>query len=136
MTDDAILTGGCFCGALRYEIHAPLVMAQACHCSRCRKVFSGTGSAFGFLAEGSFRWSGEPTALSRFATEDGWSIGFCGTCGTTLCGIHGDVVRGVTLGPIDGDPGIQLARHIYVDSRAPWDHIGGDVPQFPEAPPD
>ena len=128
------LTGGCFCSALRYEIRAPLSGAQSCHCSRCRKVFSGAGSAFGFLQEGSFHWLGEASALSRFASGDGWEIGFCGTCGSTLCGIKAGLVRGVTLGSIDGDPGIQLDQHIYVASRAPWDHIGGGAPQFAEAP--
>lgn len=128
------LTGSCFCSALKYEILAPLQGAQSCHCSRCRKVFSGAGSAFGFLADDSFRWLGEPNALSRFATENGWEIGFCGTCGSTLCGIHLGQVRGVTLGSIDGDPGIQIQRHIYVGSRAPWDHIGGTAPQFEEGP--
>ncbi len=130
------LTGGCFCSALEYEIRAPLVRAQSCHCSRCRKVFSGAGSAFGFLAEDSFRWVGETSALSRYASGNGWEIGFCGRCGSTLCGIHEGTVRGVTLGTIDGDPDVQLSRHIYVGSRAPWDHIGGDAPQFDEGPGD
>ena len=129
-----MLTGSCFCGALSYEIHGALQGAQSCHCSRCRKVFSGAGSAFGFLADDTFRWIGEPEALSRYATQDGWEIGFCGRCGSTLCGIHRDVVRGVTLGPIDGDPGIQIERHIHVASRAPWDHIGGSAPWFAEGP--
>ncbi len=130
------LTGGCFCGALQYTIAAPLREAQSCHCSKCRKVFSGAGSAFGFLAEDSFEWTAELGALCRYASGNGWEIGFCGVCGSTLCGVHDDVVRGVTLGTIDGDPGLQLARHIYVGSRAPWDHIGGDVPQFEEGPPE
>jgi hypothetical protein len=44
-------------------------------------------------------------------------------------------VRGVTLGSIDGDPGVQIEMHIFVGSKAPWDHIGGDAPQYPEFPP-
>jgi len=44
-------------------------------------------------------------------------------------------VHGVTLGSVDGDPGVQIEMHIFVDSRAPWDHIGGNAPQFPEFPP-
>lgn len=128
------LTGGCFCQALTYEIRAPIQSAQCCHCSRCRKVFSGTGSAFGVLAEDSFGWLEPPAALSRYATADGWEIGFCGRCGSTLCGIHHGIVRGVTLGTVDGDPGISIQRHIFVGSKAPWDHIGGDAPQFEEGP--
>lgn len=129
-----MLTGSCFCEALTYEISAPLVFAQSCHCSRCRKVFSGSGSAFGFLEQDSFAWTKEPSALSRYASTGDWEIGFCGRCGSTLCGIHKGTVKGVTLGSIDGDPQVQLERHIFVGSKAPWDHIGGDVPQFEEGP--
>lgn len=129
-----MLTGGCFCGALTYSVDAPLVFAQSCHCSVCRKIFGGTGSAFAFLADESFAWTGGTETLSRYASMPEWEIGFCGRCGSTLCGIHKGTVKGITLGSVDGNPGTQLARHIYVGSKAPWDHIGGDVPQFEEGP--
>ncbi len=126
------LTGSCLCAALSYEIREPLIRAQSCHCSRCRKVFSGSGSAFGFLQPGSFHWCGDVSALSRYASGAGWEIGFCGKCGSTLCGVHDGTVLGVTLGSVDGDPGVQIERHIFVGSKAPWDHIGGTAPQFEE----
>ncbi len=133
-SDQPVLTGSCFCRALTYAIGAPLTEAQSCHCSRCRKVFSGAGSAFAFLAAGSFEWTSETGSLSRYATEGGWEIGFCARCGSTLCGIHEGTVKGITLGTVDGDPGIQLSRHIFVGSKASWDHIGGDAERFEEGP--
>ena len=39
---------------------------------------------------------------------------------------------GVTLGTVDGDPGVEIERHIFVGSKAPWDHIGGSARQFEE----
>jgi hypothetical protein len=42
----------------------------------------------------------------------------------------------VTLGSVDGDPGVRIEMHIFVGSKAAWDHIGGDAPQFPELPPE
>jgi len=36
---------------------------------------------------------------------------------------------------VDGDPGVQIEMHIFVDSKAPWDHIGGHAPQYAEFPP-
>jgi hypothetical protein len=60
---------------------------------------------------------------------------FCRTCGTTLCGEYNRDVRGVTLGSVDGDPGVTIEMHLFVDSKAPWDNIGGDAPQYPEFPP-
>jgi hypothetical protein len=39
---------------------------------------------------------------------------------------------GVTLGTVDGDPGVEIERHIFVGSKAHWDHIGGPAQQFEE----
>ena len=33
---------------------------------------------------------------------------------------------------IDGDPGVEIEMHIFVDSKAPWDHIGGNAKQHSE----
>lgn len=130
-----MLTGGCFCGRVRYEVRAPLRAARCCHCSRCRKAFSGAGSAYAEVEQGAFTWTRGEGALVRHESVPGWGLAFCGTCGTTLCGTHGSAVHGVTLGSVDGDPGVQIEMHIFVGSRAPWDHIGGSAPQhdaFPE----
>jgi hypothetical protein len=48
--------------------------------------------------------------------------------------MHDQDVHGVTLGTVDGDPGVQIEMHIFVGSKAPWDHIGGTARQF-EGPP-
>ena len=70
--------------------------------------------------------------LKQYESVENWGLVFCTNCGTTLCGTYRNQVRGVTLGSVDGDPGVQIERHIFVGSRAPWDHIGGDAPQFEE----
>jgi hypothetical protein len=124
--------GGCFCGRIRYEINAPLLNARSCHCSRCRKAFSGAGSAYAEVAPGSFTWIDGEELVTKYQTTPGWGLGFCRECGTTLVGVHEATVHGVTLGSIDGDPGIEIAMHLFVGSKAPWDHIGGNAVQFVE----
>ncbi|MEJ8569375.1 GFA family protein [Elongatibacter sediminis] len=127
------LTGGCFCGVVRYTIDGPLVRARSCHCSRCRKVFSGAGSAFAELRKpADFRWVSGTEHLNRYATDGEFGLAFCATYGSTLCGLYRGEVMGITLGSVDGDPGVQIEAHIFVDSKAPWDHIGGTAPQYPE----
>jgi hypothetical protein len=126
------LTGGCFCGRVRYAIAAPLKAARSCHCSRCRKAFSGAGSAYAEVEPESFAWTSGSDQVTRYESAPGWGLAFCRTCGTTLCGWYGDQVHGVTLGSVDGDPGIEIEKHIFVGSKAPWDHIGGDAPQYDE----
>ncbi len=59
-------------------------------------------------------------------------MGFCSRCGSTLCGLHAGRVHGLTLGCIDGDPGVEIEMHIFVGSKAPWDHIGGTAKQYAE----
>ena len=131
-----MIEGGCFCGTVRFRIKGALKGAQACHCSQCRKAFSGASSAYAEVAEGSeFRWIAGESALNTYTSAHGWGIAFCRTCGSTLCGIFDGKVHGVTLGTVDGDPGVQIEIHTYVGSKAPWDHIGGSAPQFEERPP-
>jgi hypothetical protein len=130
------INGGCFCGAVRYQVDAPLGSARSCHCSRCRKAFSGSGSAYAEIALGSFSWTTGEDNLTFYESTPGWGLCFCRTCGTTLCGTHEGKVHGVTLGGIDGDPAVELQMHIFVGSKASWDHIGGATPQYAELPPE
>jgi hypothetical protein len=84
---------------------------------------------------GSLVWIQGEAELSYYQTSPGWGLAFCRVCGTTLCGTNAGQVHGVTLGSVDGDPGVQIEMHLFVGSKAPWDHIGGDAPQFAEFPP-
>lgn len=130
-----MINGECFCGEVRYEIDGALAAARACHCSRCRKAFSGASSAYADLADPrQFRWVAGEALLTHYTSNAGWGLAFCSRCGSTLCGVYMGEVRGITLGIVNGDPGIEIGAHIFVDSKAPWDHIGGPVPQFAEWP--
>ena len=127
------LTGECFCGTIRYEISGEIYDARSCHCSRCRKAFSGSGSAYA-LVSGGFKWLAGEDFLSSNVNKDGAGLQFCRQCGSTLCGVFQGEVHGVTLGCLDGDPPIQISRHIFIGSKASWDVIGGDAPQHEAGP--
>lgn len=127
-------TGECFCGALRYALTGPIEPAMRCHCSRCRKAFSGAGSAMSRVRDGQFRWLMGTDGLTVYAGEHGYGIGFCATCGSTLVGTKGGAVMGVTLGTLNGDPPVEVERHIFVGSKASWDLIGDSAPQHLEWP--
>jgi hypothetical protein len=62
---------------------------------------------------------------------------FCSVCGSSLFGgtWPGGPEVSIRLGTVDGDPGIRPQYHTFVDSRAPWDEITDDLPQYPGAPP-
>jgi hypothetical protein len=131
-----VISGSCFCGEVTYAVTAPLQNARSCHCSRCRKVFGGAASAYAEVAPGSFSWRTGTGNLKQYNADPDWGLIFCAKCGSALAGMLANEVHGVVLGTVDGDPGIEIGMHIHVASKAPWDHIGGDAPQFPEGPMD
>lgn len=130
------LTGGCGCGAVRFEVSQPPVWAAYCHCTRCQRR-SGTGaSANARLAAGSFKVVGGEEHLQAWKPEGGAEKWFCGLCGSALFSRAGaDPERvGVRLGAFDRDPGVRPEYHQYVAYAAPWEPIPDDgLPRYPEA---
>ncbi|WP_295893912.1 GFA family protein [uncultured Vibrio sp.] len=129
------ITGECFCGEITYQINGPLRDAQSCHCSRCRKAFSSQASAYATLEPSEFQWLSGEHMLTSYVGKHGFGIQFCRQCGSTLTGVFNGVVHGVTLGCVNGNPNIELGRHIYVGSKASWEVIAEGIPQYQEGPP-
>lgn len=129
------IEGSCFCGAVRYKIDGQLHDARSCHCSMCRKAFSAQASAFAFVNPDEFSWTSGEDLLTSYRSNAGAGLQFCSVCGSTLCGTFEGRVIGVTLGCVDGDPGVSLGMHIYVGSKASWETIPDGVPQYKEGPP-
>jgi hypothetical protein len=83
-----------------------------------------------------FRWIQGASFLKTFTSQKGDGLGFCETCGTTMCGFCNGEVIGITLGSVVGESGVIIAEHIFVGSKADWDVIGGNAPQHAEFPGD
>jgi hypothetical protein len=132
------LTGGCNCGAVRFEIDAPLVNASWCHCTRCQRRTGGPASAQARVAPGSFRLLSGEEALRAWKPGDGFAKVFCGECGSSLWSQSPDdpEVKSVRLGVFDSDPGVRPEFRQFVAYAAPWEPIPDDgLPRFPERKP-
>src|SRR5688572_3323333 len=117
----ALLTGACGCGAVRFEVSAPLVSASYCHCTRCQRRTGTAASANARLAPGSLRITAGEDELRTWAPEGGAEKVFCGLCGSAVLSRRpGGDWLGVRLGSLDGDPGIRPQWHQYVAYAAPW----------------
>ncbi|MEH6575695.1 MAG: GFA family protein [Amphritea sp.] len=130
------VTGECFCGEVKYQVDGSLRDARSCHCSRCRKAFSSQASAYALVEPQEFKWLSGEDLLTSYVGKQGFGLQFCSQCGSTLCGIFNGVVHGVTLGCVNGDPRIEIGKHIYVGSKAKWELIPEGVPQFDAGAPD
>ncbi len=62
-------------------------------------------------------------------------MGFCPRCGSKLCGVFKEQIVCVSLGSLDDTADVRIDEHIFVGSKARWDIIGGDAPQFEERNP-
>lgn len=96
------------------------------------------GAAFATYAEckpEDFAWSAGEEWVNTYEARggDGWV--FCTQCGASLAGTRDGVVRNITLGTVEGDPGVRPHCHIFVGSKAVWEDIGDDLPQFDERSP-
>jgi len=130
------ITGECFCGEVRYEVKGKLRDARSCHCSRCRKAFSSQASSYALVNSEEFKWIAGKELLTLYIGQHGFGLQFCSKCGSTLCGIFEGSIHGVTLGCVNGDPNIEIGRHIYVGSKASWEVIPDGVVQYQEAAPE
>jgi hypothetical protein len=138
VTDDSgyRLTGACGCGAVRYELTAPLESASYCHCTRCQRRSGTAASANGRPAAGSFRITAGEDQLKAWRPDGGWEKWFCGVCGSAMFSRDPNEPAnvGIRLGTLDADPGVRPAYRQYVTYAAPWEPLPDDgLPRYPEA---
>ena len=128
-----MITGGCLCGKVRYEVTGPFLRAGHCHCSRCRKHSGAAVSTQGRVRREEFRLVSGEESVRVYRPGAGAVKAFCASCGSSLFGgtWPGGPEVSIRLGSVDGDPGIRPQYHTFVDSRAPWDEITDDLPQYP-----
>lgn len=128
------LTGGCACGAVRYELASAPMFVHCCHCRDCQRQ---TGSAFvinGLIeADRVVLLAGTPQPV-RVPTDSGQphDIYRCPQCWTALWSDYG--ARGWLLfvrgGTLDNPAAIAPDVHIYTRSKLPWVALPEGVPAF------
>jgi hypothetical protein len=135
---DLPLTGGCLCGAVRFEVTEPLVVAFYCHCTRCQRRTGTAASPSARVAPRSLRVVAGKGSLGSYDPPEGFSKVFCSACGSALWAQHPtdpDVIA-VRLGAFDADPGIPLSYRQFVAYAATWEPIPDDgLPRHPERAP-
>jgi hypothetical protein len=76
------MSGGCQCGAVRYQVANEIGDFGWCHCRMCQKAFGGPGAALLKVPRANLRWTrGKP---SEFRSSAVVARGFCSGCGTPL----------------------------------------------------
>ena len=123
-----MITGGCLCGATRYQIDAEPRYTSYCHCGDCRRASGAPVVAWTFFPAGTLAWSkGEPKALFFEERERT----FCPECGTPLSFYDPAIPAEfeVTTCSLD-DPCLLPPRdHNWVVDRLPWFETADSLPR-------
>ncbi|MDX6423615.1 MAG: hypothetical protein QOI67_1086 [Gaiellaceae bacterium] len=132
------LTGGCLCGAVRFEVTELLVSSGYCHCTRCQRRTGTAASPGARIAPGSLRVIAGEEHIRAYEPEEGFAKVFCTACGSSLWSRSQEDpdVFSIRLGAFDDDPGIRPTYRQFVAYAAPWEPIPDDgLERFPEGRP-
>ena len=128
-------TGGCLCGAIRYEVKSDPVRTANCHCDDCRRA---TGSAFAtnifvksddlVVLQGEPRSFDHPTDSGNTMTKQ-----FCGDCGSQLFGWSsgaGGAMKGIKVGTIDDASFVRPQIEVFASKALPYIQLSDDTEHF------
>ena len=126
-----MLSGGCFCGTVRYEAEGQPFHESVCHCVDCRRAVGAVSVAWLTVPHASFRFTaGVPTSFRSSAEV---TRRFCGTCGTSLTYEHDALPAEIDIltASLD-DPGAAPPKvHVHAASRPGWVVLGDGLPIYP-----
>ncbi|MBV7260129.1 GFA family protein [Erythrobacter crassostreae] len=130
-------TGGCQCGAVRYQIKAESLVSYACHCRECQKQ---SASAFGISVP---VWKASVTVVGdtgvwRRPTDSGshTDCHYCKNCGTRVCHAGANRPGMITIkgGSLDSALELQPVAHIWTASKQGWVVLPVGIPQWERQP--
>jgi len=132
------LTGGCLCGAVRYEISSPITELRACHCTHCQKASGAAGSVNAAVPGAAFKLTkGTPRRYAGVA-DSGRTLYrfFCGDCGSPIYSQRETAPETmmVRAGTLDDSSGLKVTASIWTRSARSWGHVEPSSKQFPGQP--
>jgi hypothetical protein len=120
--------GSCLCGAVAFEVAAPLAPPDACHCGQCRKT-SGHYWASTNVARDALTLTGEEH-LTWYRSSEKVRRGFCGRCGSALFWdpVEKPVIA-IAMGAFEAPTGTRLEMHIFTADKGDYYAIADGLPQ-------
>lgn len=127
-------TGGCLCGAVRYELRGETTSVTYCHCSMCRR-FHGHVGAYAAVDRANFAIV-EARGLRWYRSSPNVLRGFCGECGSSLFFDQADLPKmAFCAGSVDEPTGLRSKAHIFVASKGDYYALSDDgLLRFDDAP--
>ena len=118
------LSGGCRCGAVRYECAAEPFMVAYCHCRDCQYAAGGAASTVIIAPRAAVTISQGKTTDYAVEAESGSHVTrrFCGTCGSPLFSEleSSPELFVIKAGSLDDPNTVSPKAHIWTSSAPTW----------------
>ena len=128
-------TGGCLCGAVRYEILGDHKAAFFCHCSKCRRFHGNIGAYVSMPLDDLKMIQRQSLKWFHSKTDETPNVyrGFCSVCGSCLFWHPRDEDRvAVAAGSFDEPADASIVGHVWVSQKGGYYEISDDLPQYSE----
>jgi hypothetical protein len=133
----AELEGSCLCGGVRFEVTEDFVSVSQCHCTNCKKISGGVGTASGRARTDAIRILAGEELIRTYQPVEGTAKSFCSECGSNLFGGGWPASEhsSVRLSALDTYFDRKPEAHTFVRSVAPWETLADDgVPRYDVRP--
>lgn len=130
-----MLSGGCHCGAIRYEIRGETINHALCHCVDCRRSSGAPMVGWAMMPHDILHVTGE---TSVYASSESGRRHFCIQCGTGLFYSNDEFLPGmvdVQTGTLDDPEELPAQAHIQTAERIGWMKNAHTLPEFERFPP-
>jgi hypothetical protein len=127
------MQGSCWCGGVRFEVTEPFVKLSFCHCTSCKRISGGVGTANGRARTDWIRVTQGRELLTTYQPDEGSAKTFCSVCGSNLFGggWPESEQSSVRLSAIDEGLEQMPESHNYVRSVAVWETLPDDgLPRY------
>ena len=123
-------SGGCLCGAVRYEVRGPLRDVVNCHCGQCRRT-TGHHGAFAATAADDLTVT-EDRGLKWYKSSDIARRAFCAECGSTLFWQPGHKRHtAIAAGSFDQPTGLRTTGNIFTEDAGDYYAIDSGLECWP-----
>ena len=132
------MTGGCQCGAVRYEILEAPTSCGFCHCRDCQRSTGSGHAPFMLLNRDSLRVDGKTNCYQSENNNGGVTIRhFCAVCGSRLFAEIGEspMIYSLYAGTLDDPNRFIPTIAIYVSRRTDWDQAFENLKEYSESAP-
>ena len=134
----AWLTGGCMCGAVRYELRTDPFDCGWCHCRTCQLNSGAPAMVFASVPPDDFAWTEGAAKVKRVASSSFGHRSFCGECGTPfLMQVdHQPETVDFSVATLDDPDAVAPGFHIFWGSKISWFNPGDDLSRHDKFRPD